>query len=183
MVKANKFLSCLFLSNKIFPYGTGKKICTLIMISVNKLGKLALSRLAKKLNAFVEYPEGEIPFAKFYKHSSSSFHPASSSVSYAVYLWDWEYGLTKILTLDEFPLGLAIKSALTEEETEWRTETCSASHIAIYTYSCSDDGQGMEYEHRDLAVYRFNLDKLNEWLEICQMDDKQYYARPEHHRD
>ena len=150
----------------------GRKSVHQTMISVNKLGKLALSKLAKKLNAFVEYPEGEIPFAKFCKDSSSRFHPASSSVTYAVYLWDWEYGLIKIHTLNEFPLGLAIQSALTEEETDSRTETCRVSHVAIYIYSYSDDGCGSEYEHRNLEVYRFNLDKLNEWLEICQMSEK-----------
>jgi hypothetical protein len=147
------------------------------MISVNKLGKLALLKLAKKLNAVVKYSEGEIPFEKFYKNSSTIFHPASSSVSYVVYLWDWEYGLTKLYSLDEFPLGLAIKTALTEEETDLRTETCRASHVAVYTYSCSDDGQGMEYEHRDLEIYRFNLDKLNEWLKVNDLSLEQYYAR------
>ncbi len=153
------------------------------MVSINKLGKIALSKLAKQLNAVTEYPEGEIPFAKMFKDSSSSFHPASSSVSYSAFLWDWEYGLVKIHSLDENPLGLAIQSALTEKETEYRSETCRASHVAIFTYSYSDDGQGMEYEHRNLKVYRFNLDQLNNWLEICQFTDEQYYARPEHHRN
>lgn len=144
----------------------GRKSVHQTMISVNKLGQLALSKLAKKLNATVKYCSEEIPFDKFFRESKpcGDFHMFMTT-HYKIFLWDYEFGLleihSSIVDLGTM-IGLAFSYARREDQ---RNCESTPSHLAIYSYTSHEDGDGKKIETKELQIYRFDDEKLSEWFE------------------
>jgi len=129
--------------------------------SLNKLGFTALTRLTKVLGATVHEPDQSLE------------QILSSTAEYLdIYLWDWEYGLVKIVNPDpNDKIGTAVLGAITYEVSDYRTETSRFSHICIH----------LKVIQR-VYIYRSDVDKVVQWEEDDKLTDEQYYARPEHHR-
>ncbi len=92
--------------------------------SLNKLGLSALSRLAKQLGAKCNPNPTGIDLINFND-------VLQKDEDITIYLWDWEYGLV-VITDPEGALGNVILSALTEDVTDFRTETSRFSHVCFH---------------------------------------------------
>ncbi len=136
------------------------------MISVNKLGQLALSKLAKKLGATVKDCGEEIPFDTFFRESkpSGEFSHLFMEVHYEVFLWDYEFGLLEIYS-SLADLGTCIGLGLNARLEDTRKIESTPSHLAIYSYTCQEDEGRKKIETKELQTYRLNMEKLNEWFE------------------
>jgi len=142
------------------------------MLSITKLGINVLSRVAKRLKASLVYKGYDIPFKEKFGDlnfkGAGAGHGTHYSVSYRVFVWDWEFGLVEVFTSsgsDAKPLWSSIKDILDYEgEIADRTVAKSISHIGILKDEYQDPGDGGN-STLTLDVYRFNERLLNRFFE------------------
>lgn len=108
--------------------------------SLIKISIACAERLAKKIKAEIFNPRG-------LTLSLDTFLGKGEDV----YLWDWEYGFTKIENPNSI-LGNAILTTIVDKPSDFRTEVSRFSHIYVH-----------DKEMASLYVGRYNVMDVKSW--------------------